>query len=205
MKIGAIILAAGSSRRFGEDKRKSILDTGKSVLATTIGNVASHFDQIMVVLRFGDLSYANALGEELNYPGITYYCAPDSAQGMAHSLGNAIATISRAISGAENWDAAAIFLGDMPYLQSGTVQLLLETFDKSPKTEPIVVPVREGSYGHPVIFHHRYFQEITELKGDTGARSVIQAHLEHIIEVPTKDPGIERDIDLPEEMEPPKG
>jgi molybdenum cofactor cytidylyltransferase len=120
---------------------------------------------------------------------------------MAHSLGNAIATISRA----ENWDAAAIFLGDMPYLQSGTVQLLLETFDKSPKTEPIVVPVREGSYGHPVIFHHRYFQEITELKGDTGARSVIQAHLAHVIEVPTKDPGIERDIDLPEEMAPPKG
>ena len=93
----------------------------------------------------------------------------------------------------------------MPYLQSGTVQLLLETYQKSPKTEPIVVPVRDGSYGHPVIFHHRYFQEMTELKGDTGARPVIQAHLEHIIEVPTEDPGIERDIDRPEEMEPPKG
>jgi molybdenum cofactor cytidylyltransferase len=201
MKIGAIILAAGSSRRFGDDKRKSLLDTGKSVLATTIGNVTSHFDQIMVVLRFGDLSYANALGEELNFPGITYYCAPDSAQGMAHSLGNAIATISRT----ENWDAATIFLGDMPYLQSSTVQLLLETYEKSPKTEPIIVPVSEGSYGHPVIFHRQYFQEIAELKGDAGARPVISAHLEHVIEVPTEDPGVVKDIDRPEQIEQPKG
>ncbi len=201
MKIGAIILAAGSSRRFGDDKRKTMLDTGKSVLATTIGNTASHFDQIMVVLRFGDLGYANALGEELNDPGITYYCAPDSAQGMAHSLGNAIASISKT----ENWDAAAIFLGDMPFLQPGTVPLLLETYENSPQTAPIVVPVREGSYGHPVIFHHRYFQEITELKGDTGARPIIQAHIEHVIEVPTEDPGVERDIDRPEEIQPPEG
>lgn len=201
MKIGAIILAAGSSRRFGDDKRKSLLDTGKSVLETTIENICGQFDEIMVVLRCADLGYAAALGEKIEHPGMTYYCAPDSSQGMAHSLSNAIVTISRT----KNWHAAAIFLGDMPYLQSGTVQSLLESFANSPQTDPIIVPMREGSYGHPVIFHKRYFPEIAGLKGDAGARSILQGNLERVIEVPTTDPGIERDIDRPGEMKQPPG
>ncbi len=192
MKIGAIILAAGSSRRFGEDKRKSLLGSGKSILATTIGNTVDFFADIMVVLRFGDLEYARALEGE--FSTITCYCAPDSAQGMAHSLANAIARSS-------NWDAAAIFLGDMPYLQTETIGLLLETYGNAAASEPIIVPVHEGSPGHPVIFSRRFFPEITRLKGDAGARSVVQAHIRQVIEVPTEDSGIERDIDRPEEIE----
>ena len=91
MTIGAIIMAAGSSRRFSDDKRKSVLETGKTVLATCIETADACFDEVLVVLRFGDREYSNELTQAFDRPAITFFCAPDSAKGMAHSLANAIA------------------------------------------------------------------------------------------------------------------
>lgn len=188
MTIGAIILAAGSSRRFGDDKRKSVLETGKTVLATCIENADACFDEVLVVLRFGDREYANELSHAFDRPAITFFCAPDSAKGMAHSLANAIA-------GVKDWDAAIIFLGDMPYLTIETIRLMLEKYTDSAGQEPIIVPTHGGEQGHPVMFHHRYFTAIEQLEGDQGARSVIQENAAKVIEVPVDDTGILRDID----------
>jgi len=193
MTIGAIVLAAGSSRRFGDDKRKSLLGSGKTILATSIENVASCFDEVLVVLRSGDHDFGSVLESSLSDPAITFYCAPDSAKGMAHSLANAIHQV-------KNWNAAAILLGDMPFLKQETIGLLLTSYSQSEGQQPIVIPTKDGTHGHPVIFHHRYFADIEKLEGDTGARAVIQANLDKVIEVPVDDEGIVRDIDTPEDI-----
>ena len=193
MTIGAIVLAAGSSRRFGDDKRKFVLDSGKSVLATCIENAVSCFDVVLVVLKFGDHEYANVLKAEFNNPNITFFCAPDSAKGMAHSLANAISTV-------KDWDAATIFLSDMPYLTLKTIRLLLAKYAGSAGQEPIIIPTHGGEHGHPVMFHHRYFSDIEKLEGDKGARPVIQANTDKIIEVPVDDAGTMRDIDTHEDL-----
>lgn len=193
MTVGAIILAAGSSRRFGDDKRKTILPTGRSVLATCIENAGACFDEVLVVLRFGDREYANELAQALDRPAITFFHAPDSAKGMAHSLANAVATL-------KDWDAATIFLGDMPFVTTETIRLLVEKYTGSARLEPIILPTYGSEQGHPVTFHHRYFAAIERLEGDQGARPVIQANRDKIIEVPVADPGILRDIDTHEDL-----
>jgi len=198
MIIGAIVLAAGSSRRFNGDKRRSMLASGKSLLRTSIENAASHFTQTLVVLRAEDQEYAEQLGKQLNDLHVTFFCAPESALGMAHSLGNAISKIER-------WAAAAVFLGDMPYLKPETIETLLSAYDEHAKSQPIVVPVKAGNYGHPVIFDQLYFDAISSLKGDVGARAVIKEYSDRVLEVPVDDDGAIKDIDRSGDMPANKG
>ena len=48
MKIGAIVLAAGRSKRFGSDKRKAVLPNGNLVIYETLNRVLAVFDQVLV-------------------------------------------------------------------------------------------------------------------------------------------------------------
>ncbi len=219
MTIGAIILAAGQSQRFGKDKRKAVMASGTSVLVSTIQSVSRHFSQTLVVLRHQETDYQARLQDALNHaPGIQFLRATDSAKGMAHSLANAIAYLetypnayskdSREDSPKEHtdrWDAAAIFLGDMPYLKPDSIECLLDKARSNLPNRPIVIPIFKGNTGkgkpgHPVIFHRAYFKEMAQLTGDTGAKSIITAYPTRVINVPVDDRGVIQDIDRQEDL-----
>ncbi|MFT7247166.1 MAG: molybdenum cofactor cytidylyltransferase [Candidatus Azotimanducaceae bacterium] len=192
--IGAIILAAGSSRRFGNDKRRSALPSGQILLEESIHKAASVIDEVIVVLRFGDKEFAKELEQRIKGEGIKYYCAPDSAKGMGHSLANSISRV-------KDWGAALVFLGDMPFVQAETVESLLAEYEFRKKdVAPIIIPVRHGRRGHPVLFAKQYFEEIAAIEGDHGAKIVIDAHPGQVFEVEVEDPGVIRDIDTPEDL-----
>ena len=59
--IGAIILAAGSSRRFGDDKRKARLPNGKMLIEESLDQVLPNFRQVILTLRSGDIELQNML------------------------------------------------------------------------------------------------------------------------------------------------
>ena len=191
--IGGIILAAGSSRRFGQDKRKSTMPSGQGMLEESIHKAASVIDAVLVVLRFGDREFVKQLETKIDNANVTYLCAPDSAKGMAHSLANAIHQV-------KHWRAAIVFLGDMPFVQAETVESILAEFEFRRSTNPIVLPVKDGENGHPVMFSNVYFEEIEQLTGDKGARSVIENHPESVFTINVLDPGVVRDIDRPEDL-----
>ena len=69
---GAIVLAAGSSRRFGSDKRKAKLNNGKMILESALENALYNFEHVILTLRHDD----QTLKEEFK---ITVPVATDSA------------------------------------------------------------------------------------------------------------------------------
>ena len=192
--IGGIILAAGSSRRFGDDKRKSVMPSGQGMLEESINKAISALDKVLVVLRFGDREFSKELEAAIDNENVSFLCAPDSAQGMAHSLANAIHQVT-------DWEAAIVFLGDMPFVQAETVDSIMGEYQFRKANKPIVLPTKDGQLGHPVLFCQEYFKEIQELRGDRGARVIVEAHPDKVFKVEVLDPGVIRDIDTPEDLD----
>ena len=187
-RVIALVLAAGHSRRFGADKRRAHLDDGRPLLAATLDLAAQCFEEVWVVLR---------PGEQPADLGIDSTCsvvpAPGDEIGLGTSLG---AGASALIEAQPNAVAIAVMLGDMPWIHPATCQALKRVVSQ----ERIVRPRHTGQPGHPVLFGRDFWPELARLHGDQGAREVLSAHASacHVIEM--DDPGILRDVDIPDDL-----
>lgn len=197
MKTGAVILAAGQSRRFGSDKREFILPNGLSMLEQVIANCCSILDHCIVVVD--DKSWRKKLAANKN---ISVLVADKAALGMGDSLA---AGAQKAID--LKWDALLVFLADMPFVRAQTIARVRDEV----VAHEIVVPVYSGAYkeidekegsiksyrGHPVGFQSHQFVALTKLHGDSGARALINAQGDKCFFPKTEDEGILQDIDFP--------
>src|SRR5437773_2600102 len=64
--------------------------------------------------------------------------------------------------------------------------------------KPIVVPVFQGTQGTPVVFAREVFPELSQLTGDAGARSVVNARPQRVERVAFDLP-MPLDVDTPED------
>ena len=96
-------------------------------------------------------------------------------------------------------DAIIMCLADHPFITTEVIDSLIAAFESS--GAPIVVPTLGGRRGHPTLFARSTFQELLDAPLDQGARVVVQAHAEEVLEVPTEEAGILADIDTPEQYE----
>lgn len=167
--------------------------SGETMLEATIMSAASALAEVLVVLRATDDHFARELANNIGYPEVRYFCAPDAHLGMGHSLANAIGEVP-------GWDAAMVILGDLPFILPSTYRTLAATYAQHAARHPILLPRYLGKQGHPVLFDRRYFGEIANLTGDVGARSIVREHAEQVIDVEVDDPGILQDIDRPDDI-----
>lgn len=187
--IIGLILAAGLSRRFGSDKRQARLRSGKTVFTASLSVAQSQLSEVSVVLRPADDAF------ELGIPhGVQLIRSESSALGLGHSLASGI----RDIADRSDADAVAIFLGDMPWISAGSLKRLFSAADR----DHIVQPLFKGQSGHPVIFGRRFWPELIHLTGDTGAKPVVKAHPEALVQIMVKDPGVLLDVDTPAALAP---
>ena len=185
MTVGVLLLAAGSSRRFGSDKRFAQLPDGRTLLNATLENFLQSGLPLRVCLGADD----SALATTLDKRGIEVVVCQRSAEGMG-------ATLAEASGGLEDWSAVLVALADMPLIRPGTISRIATV--AAPKQ--IVVPSFEGQQGHPVAFGSHFFNLLTQCKGDRGARWVIDGHPQAVSELAIDDPGILRDVDTPDAM-----
>jgi len=183
LKISAILLGAGESKRMGVDKlslpwgKETVFDHCLETL------LKSEVKEVIVVLgpkdkRLKGLSRGRKVKAVVN---------PLFRKGMSTSIRRGLQTIY------SNRQGILIALGDQPYLKTRTVNALIHTFGQEEKG--IILPSFQGRMGHPVIFHHKYKKELLNLKGDVGGRSIIEKHPEDVRVVPVKSEGVVKDID----------
>jgi molybdenum cofactor cytidylyltransferase len=64
----------------------------------------------------------------------------------------------------------------------------------------ILQPTCAGVPGHPVGFSASFIEELGLLRGDEGARRVLQAHPASVRRLEVADPGVLRDLDQPDQI-----
>ena len=182
-RVAGIILAAGKSSRMG--KMKLLLDVhGKPMLGHVVESaLRSALDQVIVVL--GN-EYERIL-ESIDFKIATVVFNPDFLKGQSTSLKAGIAAVG------QNCDAALFLLGDMPLVDSGVIDAVLQK--RKATRASIVVPVFGGKRGNPVLLARSLFPMVLALEGDIGAREILTAHEDLIETVAVEHDGILLDVD----------
>ena len=193
MSIAAIVLAAGSARRFGSDKRRHAID-GVPMLARTLRTYRRVLETVACVVRPGEAEVADLVR--------TASCqvveAPDAALGQSRSLAAGVAALTAgpatATDPSPRVDGLIIGLADMPFVAEDTLRRLLEAMSEHP--DAIVRPRCRGRAGNPVGFPKRLFEELQQLVGDTGARELVTSS-DSVVYLDVDDEGVLVDIDRP--------
>lgn len=191
MKIGAVLLAAGRSKRFGEsDKLLALIDGVPLVRRALAALEASVASDIVVVTLPG----ADRLIEAAGRGRWRFIENGDADSGMASSLRVGLANIDAACAG------ALIALADMPMLSAAIVDDVCAAFANC-NGEAIVFPESpDGRQGHPVLWPRAHFERLSALDGDQGGKSVLLAHREAWHPVPIAADAAFIDIDTPADL-----
>jgi molybdenum cofactor cytidylyltransferase len=185
----AVVLAAGESRRVGE--QKLLLPFGRS---TVIGSVvaaleAAGADPIIVVGGAQAEQIAGALAETR----ARVVQNPHPERGMLSSLRVGVGALHAGVQ------RFLIALGDQPRLTSGDVTRVLAAQAEARKG--IAIACYRGKRGHPVVFDGRYRDGILSLSDEQTLRDLIHAHPEDVVNVECESDGVVRDIDTREDYE----
>jgi molybdenum cofactor cytidylyltransferase len=189
-RIGAVLLAAGQSRRMGGPNKLLVELDGTPMVARVAQRLlASHARPIIAVLG----ARADEIDAALGRLPVERVRNPDYADGLSTSLKRGLAALPGDL------DGALVCLGDMPLVAGRHIDRLIAAFNPL-EGRAIVVPTRRGKRGNPVLWARRFFPEMAQISGDVGARHLIGEHAELVAEVEMDDDAILVDIDTPEAL-----
>ena len=186
MKLGAVLLAAGRSSRFGQNKL--LVDfCGRPMVCHALDALqALHAARRAVVCadeQVADLARAS---------GCTVIENREPERGQAHS-------IALGVGATLDMDAVLLLAGDQPRLAGASLRRLAERFEASGKG--IACLQDDTHLGNPAVFARRYFPALLALDGDTGAKGILRAHADDLLIVPCLRTGELADADTPQALE----
>ncbi len=202
MNIVGILLAAGGGTRFSPDAGQCKLlapvagtDGSPAALAQHAARaMRAALGSVIAVVGPDPGGPCGQLRELLRAQGCTVIaCAADGAGGDAPAgMGASIAASVRASTDADGW---IIALADMPWVAPATITALRQALLDG---APSAAPYYRGRRGHPVGFGAACGPELAALRGDTGARAVLERHPPVRVEV--DDEGVVLDVDVPADL-----
>lgn len=194
MKIAALVAAAGRGTRFGGgagvSKLLAEIEGVPLVRRAVEAAISSLAHPIVVVTGHAEKEVRAALGGL----AVTFVSNPDFADGISTSLRVGFGVLDEV-------DGALVMLGDMPAVRPAILDGLIASLMADPRAEA-VVPLYKGRWGNPVLIARALFPEIAALRGDTGARKLLQMEGRRLCFRDVDDEGVVQDVDVPEDLAP---
>ena len=173
-KVGAVILAAGGSSRFGKPKQLVRFE-GRTLLERAIGAAVEGGCRPVVVVVGSD---AAAVTAAISDTAVSITENPDWANGIGTTIR---AGVQHAHELAPDADAIIILVCDQPLVNDRTVASLIERWVETRK--PIVASSYSDTLGVPALFDSSCFGELLQLQGDAGAKSIIVHNRARVTEI----------------------
>jgi molybdenum cofactor cytidylyltransferase len=164
--IGVILLAAGESARLG--KPKQLLKYKESTLLEFVLNVATAVSE-KVVLVLG--ANAEAIQKSLGKRNVTVVINEEWEEGMSSSICCGVSAIQRSQPAVEG---VIILVCDQPYVSAELLQDLIAKHATTGKK--IIASAYNNTIGVPALFDKTFFPGLMSLKGQEGAKKIIQQH-----------------------------
>ncbi len=187
--LAAVILAAGESSRMGSPKAL-VTHQGHPFLEHLL-EITRHPNVGLTRVVLG--ANADEIRSQLKLDPATVVVNTNWTQGQLSSIHAALRSLPAGLT-----DGILLCLVDHPLITAALVSELIEQFYASPKL--IVVPTYNGKRGHPAIFSSKLYPELLKAPLDTGARAVVWAHAEEVLEVPTVEEGVVLNLNDPEAL-----
>jgi molybdenum cofactor cytidylyltransferase len=189
--IRGVLLAAGYSTRFGSNKLLQPLpagspDAGVPIALAAARHLIAALPDCVAVVR----PRAQRLGKILRDAGCNTVVCKNAAEGMGVSLAAGV----RAAADADGW---VIALADMPFVRPETIAKIVKAMEQGAQ---IAAPAIGGKRGHPVGFSRAFFEALSSLSDDAGARELLKQHPDRIVLCEVDDPGVLQDIDQPSDL-----
>lgn len=169
--MGAVLLAAGASRRLGFPKQGAYLEGERRLARTVRLALEAGLGPLRVVLGFEPERIKAFLGPWLTDERLDICIHTGWEEGMGTSLSYGVSC--------KPWpqDIAGllILLCDQTALDLAHLQSLLKTFALDPTQR--VASRYDGVWGAPAVFPIQDLSALTALKGDQGARKLLREGL----------------------------
>jgi molybdenum cofactor cytidylyltransferase len=192
-KIGAVVLAGGSSLRMGRLKQLLPIDGQPMVRRVVEAVCAAGLAQVVVVVGAG----AEAVQRTLAGLPVEPVVNEAWMEGMSTSLHTGLRALRPEI------EAAIVILADQPALSPGLIRAVVDHYRAT--AAPIVVPLYRGQRGNPVLFGRAVFPELLAVEGDRGGRALLTRHGAEVERFETDDPAVVLDVDTLQDYEKVKG
>jgi molybdenum cofactor cytidylyltransferase len=187
--VHGVILAAGTSSRFGAENKLLCTLGGKPLVRHTAKKmVESNLNRVTVVLGYESDRVRTAV-DDLK---VTLKENEEYATGQSASVRVGIDHASD-----RGADAALVALGDMPWVDMETFNCLVEAYRRG--VSDLIVAACDGQRGNPVLFDSRFFKSLMGVDGDVGGRALL-FRTDTTAVVETGDPGVLQDVDQPSDL-----
>jgi CTP:molybdopterin cytidylyltransferase MocA len=185
MNLAGLLLAAGGARRFGAPKLLANY-RGETLVRRAAGLLVPRCPAGTVVV-----TGAHAAEVEPALAGLPVRCVTNAnwSDGLAGSIRTGIAALPSAA------DACLLLLGDTPAVRGADLDALIAAWQVEPQL--IAAAGFGGRSGPPVILPRAMWPELSALRGDQGARGLLEWHAELTV-VPIPAAGL--DVDTPADL-----
>lgn len=187
--VGIIILAAGSSSRLGQAKQL-LKFKGKTLLEISLHAASDSLAEHMVLVLGAN---QDQIQQKVNLSSYDQVINKNWENGMASSMQAGLKHLLQK----HEINAVILTLSDQPFIEYKTINQLIFNYLSSKKG--IITSTYQNTFGVPVLFDQKYFNELLELQSKEGAKTIIYKHLDDVEKVDFPKGAV--DIDTYEDYE----